>query len=113
MRDNTDDELFRIIAYLVGAASTTQGETLPLAGFRFVDATARLIDMAESSSHLTADSFLVMLRQDIRDHGHDVMWDEQGFVRWLSDIERKTVLEARRRNLTGESLDGDSERVDP
>jgi Family of unknown function (DUF6092) len=95
-----DDELFRVVTYLIGSASTAVAETLPLASYRLLDAATRLIAMAESHDALSSDTFLTHIREEIADHGTMVMWDQAGFLRWLPTLEHEMVHEARERNLS-------------
>jgi Family of unknown function (DUF6092) len=95
-----DTSLFRVLAYLVGSASITPSETLPLGSYRLLDATSRLIDMAESSAAFGPDEFLVHIRAEITEHANMVMWDQPAFLRWLAALEAEMVREARRRNLS-------------
>ena len=99
MASELDDDLFRVVTYLIGSASTAVGETLPLASYRLLDAATRLIAMAESHGELSNDSFLAHIRAEIADHGNMVMWDQAGFLRWLPTLEHEMVREARKRNL--------------
>lgn len=99
MASELDDELFRVVTYLIGSASTAVAETLPLASFRMLEAATRLIAMAESHDALGSDPFLTHIRDDIAEHRTMVMWDQAGFLRWLPTLEHQMVREARQRNL--------------
>jgi hypothetical protein len=100
MSEDLDSEVFRIIAYLVSSASNAPGETLTLASFRLLDAACRLVSLVESSDAFSNDPFLSNVREEFLQHFNEVMWDEPAFLRWLPQLERQVVLEARSRNLT-------------
>ena len=99
MASELDDELFRVVTYLIGSAGTAVGETLPLASYRLLDAATRLVAMTESHDGLSSDTFLTHIREEIAKHRTMVMWDQAGFLRWLPTLEREMVREARQRNL--------------
>ncbi len=100
--DETNAELFRILTYLVGSASNARQENPALAAFRMLDASSRLINMADRSGVLEADGFLLRVREQFGEHFGDVMWDLDRFWDWLSSLEREFVREARSRNLAAD-----------
>jgi hypothetical protein len=98
MSDELDDDLFRIIAYLVASASSMPEFTLELASLMQLEAAERVIAMAEANRAFNDDPFLHGIGQECVAHKEEVMHDPVAFRAWITDLESRVVTEARRRN---------------
>lgn len=96
--DDLDDDLFRIIVYLVSSASSMPEFTLELASLMQLDAVERIIAMAQRSPTIRDDPFLDWIRTECSVHKEEVMHDPAAFRDWISDLEGRVVVEARKRN---------------
>jgi hypothetical protein len=96
--DGLDADLFRIIVYLVSSASSMPEFTLELASLMQLDAVERIIAMAQRSPAFRDDPFLDRIRAECGVHKEEVMHDPAAFRNWISDLEGRVVVEARRRN---------------
>ena len=105
MSDDLDSELFRIVVYLVACAGCMPEFTLELASLMQLDAAERIIAMAERSDAFGQDTLLSSVRGEVAAHKSDVMHDPAAFRSWISDLERRLVAEARRRNTTTRQQD--------
>jgi hypothetical protein len=97
--DDLDADLFRIIVYLVSSASSMPEFTLELASLMQLDAVERIIAMAQRNSAFRDDPFLDGIRTECGAHKEEVMHDPAAFRDWISDLEGRVVVEARKRNL--------------
>jgi hypothetical protein len=95
--DHLDSDLFRIVVYLVSSASSMPEFTLELASLMQVDAVQRLIAMAQRSAAFRADPFLAAIGTECDLHKEKVMHDPVAFREWITDLERRVVVEARTR----------------
>lgn len=98
MSDDLDGDLFRIVAYLVASASSMPEFTLELASLMQLEAAERVIAMAETSPAFGDDPFLAGIRGECLVHKEAVMHDPAAFRAWITDLESRLVVEARRRN---------------
>jgi len=96
--DDLGDDLFSIVAYLVSSASSMPEFTLELASLMQLDAVERIIAMAQRSPAFRDDRFLDGIRTECGVHKEEVMHDPAAFRDWISDLEGRVVLEARKRN---------------
>jgi len=96
--DDLDNDLFRIIAYLVSSASSMPEFTLELASLMQLGAVERIIAMAQRSPAFRDDPFLDGIRAECGVHKEEVMHDPAAFRDWISDLEGRVVVEARERN---------------
>lgn len=99
--EHLDSDLFRIIVCLVSAAGSMPEFTLELASLMQLDAVQRLIAMAQRSAAFRPDPFLDAIRAECDVHKEKVMHDPLGFRDWISDLERRVVVEARTRGVAG------------
>lgn len=96
MADLPDDEVFKIVAYMVSSAALVPEETFALASFRLLDAARRLIEARETAS---SDAFLAEIVQQFQAHFNEVMLDEDRFFAWTRQLCAQVTREARVRNL--------------
>jgi hypothetical protein len=101
MSEESKTDVFPLVAFAVSCASTIPGETLALASFRILDVAARLIALAEESGSFVTDPFLQTVRASFAAHMNDVMWNQDAFLAWVSELEAEFVREARRRDPAG------------
>lgn len=114
MADLPDDEVFKLVAYMVSSAALVPEETFALASFRLLDAARRLIEIREAASNGHSDAFLAEIAQQFQAHFNEVMLDEDRFFAWTRQLCAQVTSEARVRNLqlAGTSLTG-LEQVPP
>jgi len=96
--NDLDDDVFRIIVYLVSSASSMPEFTLELASLMQLDAVERIIAMAQGSPVFRDDPFLDGVRAECGVHKEEVMHSPAAFRDWISDLEGRVVAEARKRN---------------
>jgi hypothetical protein len=101
MSEESKTDVFPLVAFAVSCASTIPGETLALASFRILDVAVRLLEIAEESESFVTDPFLRTVRADFGAHMNDVMWNQDAFLAWVSELETQFVREARRRDSAG------------
>jgi hypothetical protein len=99
--DDLASDVFRIIAFLVSSASSMPEFTLELASLMQLDAAERIIAMAQRSPAFRDDPFLDRIRTECCAHKEEVMHDPAAFRDWISDLEARVVVEARKRNAAG------------
>lgn len=99
MADLPDDEVFKIVAYMVSSAALVPEETFALASFRLLDAARRLIEARERASNAHSDAFLAEIVQQFQAHFNEVMLDEDRFFAWTRQLCTQVTGEARVRNL--------------
>jgi hypothetical protein len=109
MSDTLDEDLFRIVTYLVASASLMPDVTLELASLVQLEVAERLIAMADASSAFTDDPFLAGVRRECATHKEDVMHDPIAFRTWINDLLGRVVVEARRHNSNAMRLPGSEE----
>ena len=96
--DDLADDVFRIVVFLVSSASSTPEFTLELASLMQLDVVDRIIAMAQRSPAVRDDPFLDRIRTECGVHKEEVMHDPAAFRDWISDLEGRMVVEARKRN---------------
>jgi len=99
--DDLAYDVFRIVVFLVSSASSMPEFTLELASLMQLDAVERIIAMAQRSPAFRDDPFLDRIRTECDVHKEEVMHDPAAFRAWISDVEARVVVEARRRNSAG------------
>jgi hypothetical protein len=97
--DELSDEVFRIIVYLVSSASSMPEFTLELASLMQLNAVERIVAMAQRSPAIRDDPFLDWIGTECGLHKEEVMHDPVAFRDWITDLERRVVVEARERNV--------------
>ena len=107
MSDDLDEELFRVVSYLLACAACMPEFTLELASLMQLDAAERIIAMAQHSDAFAQDAFLSTVGAEVAAHKSDVMRDPAAFRRWIADLERRVIAEARRRRTTTQNQNED------
>jgi hypothetical protein len=98
MADLPDDELFKIVAYLVSSAALVPEETFALASFRLLQAASMLIAALQAGSTGESDACLGDVAQQLQAHFNEVMLDEDSFLAWTRQLCVQLTREARARN---------------
>jgi hypothetical protein len=96
--DDLADDVFRIVVFLVSSASSMPEFTLELASLTQLDVVERIVAMAQRSPAIRDDPFLDRIRTECGVHKEEVMRDPAAFRDWISDLEGRVVVEARKRN---------------
>ena len=96
--DDLADDVFRIVVFLVSSASSMPEFTLELASLMQLDVVERIVAMAQRSPAIPDDPFLDRIRTECGVHKEEVMHDPAAFRDWISDLEGRMVVEARKRN---------------
>lgn len=113
MSADVNQEMFKVITYLVSSAPTSLEETPTLAAFRMVDGAHRLMELAEASDAFVEDEFLRQAHADYLAHYNLVMTDPQAFETWLAEYVRSFTREALRRAAQRDHQDGKSSPESP
>lgn len=106
MSSDLNQEMFKVITYLVSSAPTSLEETPTLAAFRMVDGAHRLMELAEGSDAFGEDEFLRQAHADYLAHYNLVMTDPQAFETWLAEYVRSFTREALRRASQQSHIEG-------
>ncbi len=82
-----NDPHFKLLSFLISSARGCVYEPQLYGPLRLVDAAARLMDVMENEGKVNDD--LRRLRDLIREKMYLVMYDEEGFIRFLDDVSRE------------------------
>lgn len=85
----SQEEMFKLLCYMVSSARGLVRETKLYGPFRLIDAASRLIEALEREG--TADRFLSGVRELIEENKYRVMTDKEGFIRFLDELVLRMV----------------------
>jgi len=81
------DPHFKVLSFLITSARGCVDEPKLYGPLRLIDAAARLIDVMEAEGKINDD--LRKLRDLIREKMYLVMYDEEGFIKFLDEASRE------------------------
>ncbi len=81
------DPHFKVLSFLITSARGCVDEPKLYGPLRLIDAAARLIDVMEAEGKVNDD--LRRLRDLIREKMYLVMYDEEGFIKFLDEVSRE------------------------